>query len=423
MKCKVLKSTLSGQIACPPNKSYTHRAVFLAALAGNSTVENALFSADTEATIRACKSFGATITQKGTSIIIRDKIMTDFQVPEIDVGNSGTTIRIAAGIASLFPRKITLTGDQSIQKRPMRPLLDALERIGAKCISKNGKPPITVAGKITGGDISISGSISSQFVSALLVCAPLTLNGIKLSITDDLVSRPYLDATISAMGEFGVRVMTQTPYKQYVISPQTYRPTTFRVPIDSSSLALLLSAAVLNGKNLSILGMTGNMPQGDMAFVDILGDMGADVRFEGDKISVDAPELLDGGSFDLGNSPDLLPALSILVLKTSKPITIYNVRHARFKETDRISILHRELSKVGVFISERDDGLVLSRSQNLHGAVLNPQDDHRLFMAFCLVGMFVGNCTVMDPESVAVSYPDFIDDMNRVGAAITIQEI
>ena len=205
MKCKVDKARISGRIDCPSNKSYTHRAIFLASLAGkDSIVENALFSADTNSTIETCRKFGAEIEIVNSTVTVKNPIKKDVKISEIDTGNSGTTIRIASGIASLFSEEITLTGDSSLQKRPMQPLLDALSDMGAQCKSTDGKPPIRIKGKITGGEVTIPGSLSSQFVSSLLISAPLTEKGINLSIEGDLVSKPYLDATISTMRKFGV---------------------------------------------------------------------------------------------------------------------------------------------------------------------------------------------------------------------------
>ncbi len=422
MSCKVEKSKITGNLVCPPNKSYTHRAIFLAALAGNnSKVDNVLFSADTLATINACKRLGAKIEQTDSSIIVKKAIGEGQFVPEINAENSGTTIRIASGIASLFSHETTLTGDSSLQKRPMQPLLDALESIGAKCSSTNGNPPITITGKIKGGDVTIPGSFSSQFISALLISAPLTEKGVNLVIEGNLVSKPYLDATISAMRHFGVTVQTLIPYKRYNIAPQIYKPSTFTVPIDFSSLALLLSAAVLCGENFVIHGSIGNLPHGDEVFIDILEQVGVKVTIEDDKISIQSPEKLSGGRFDLSNSPDLLPPLAILALKTSNSIEIVNVKHARLKETDRIAIVARELVKLGIKVEEKEDGLILEGSDNLKGSSLNSENDHRLFMAFCIAGMYVGDCSVTDPESVKVSYPNFIEEMNSSGAKISIQ--
>jgi len=423
MKCKVEKSKISGTISCPANKSYTHRAIFLASLAGkNSRVDNILLSADTIATIEACKKFGAEIEMENLSIIVKNPIKIGTNVPEINTENSGTTIRIAAGIASLFSDEIILTGDSSLQKRPMQSLLDALSSIGAQCQSTDGKPPIKIKGRILGGDVIIPGNFSSQFISSLLICAPLTEKGINLTIEGNLVSKPYLDATIAVMRAFGVSVQTLIPYKRYNISPQMYKKTTFTIPIDFSSLALLLSANVLNGEEVTIKGSIGNLPQGDEVFIDILEQLGVSVIIEKDEIKIKSPEKLNGGKFDLSNSPDLLPPLSILALKSSKPIEIINVKHARLKETDRIAIIAREITKLGIKIQENEDGMILEPSEKLRSAELNAENDHRLFMAFCIAGMYVGDCIITDPESVKVSYPNFVEEMKHLGARIQVSE-
>jgi len=419
MNCKVEKSKIKGKINCPSNKSYTHRGIFLASLAGNnSKVENVLLSADTKATIEACKKFGAVIEVNDSDIIVKKSIKIGINVPEINTENSGTTIRIAIGIASLFSEEIILTGDVSLQKRPMQPLLDALSSIGAKCSSTNGNPPIKIKGSIIGGDIRIPGNLSSQFISSLLISAPLTKNGINLTIEGDLVSKPYLDATIATMRKFGVSVKTLIPYKKYNITPQIYKNTTFSVPIDFSSLALLLSCTVLNGEDVVIKGSMGNLPQGDEAFIDFLEQLGVSVTINDNEIKIKSPEKLKGGKFDLRNSPDLLPPLAILSLISSKPIEIVNVKHARLKETDRIAILARELPKIGIKVYEKEDGLILESSNSLMGAKLDSENDHRLFMAFCIAGTYIGNCIVTDSKSVEVSYPNFIEEMNRLGAKI-----
>jgi len=422
MSCRVEKSKISGEIVCPSNKSYTHRAIFLSSLAGDSSkVDNVLLSADTLATIDTCKKFGAEIEIQNSTIIVKNPIKLGTNVPEINTENSGTTIRIASGIASLFSEEITLTGDKSLQKRPMQPLLDALSSIGAQCSSTDGKPPITIKGKIKGGNVTIPGNFSSQFISALFISAPLTENGINISIEGNLVSKPYLDATIATMRKFGVTVQTLIPYKKYNITPQVYKHSEFTVPIDFSSLALLLSAAVLCGEKIKIKGELGDLPQGDEVFIDILEQMGVTIIINEKEIEVKSPEKLKGGKFDLSNSPDLLPPLAILSLKTSSPIEVFNVKHARLKETDRIAIISREIAKLGIKVDEKEDGFILEPTENIKGAKLNSENDHRLFMAFCIAGMFVGDCSVTDPESVKVSFPNFIEEMNAIKGKIRIE--
>ena len=419
MNCRVEKSTISGRIVCPSNKSYTHRAIFLASMAdGKSMIKNILKSGDTNATVNACRNFGVEIKEIGNNLAVKSTGELKLQNNTIDAANSGTTIRIVTAISALLDDEIVLTGDSSLKKRPMQPLLDALGSLGAKCNSSAGKPPITVSGRIKGGKVTISGNISSQFISAMMIIAPKLENGILLNIKGKLVSKPYVDATIISMKKFGVNVRTEIPYKKYVIPSQNYKSTAFTVPSDFSSLALLLSASVLVGENLTIEISLGDMPQADEAIIDILEILGVIVTLDKNTIKIKSPKKLNGGKFDLSNSPDLIPAIAILALKASKPIEIFNVKHARYKETDRIAILARELSKLGIKVVEKNDGLILRNTGSLTGDNLNSENDHRLFMAFCIAGMYVGNCTISDPESVEISYPNFISEMKRIGCKI-----
>ena len=417
MNCKIQKSKLNGKIVCPSNKSYTHRAIFLAALSdGKSIVKKILRSNDTLATISACRGFGIEAEEVEDKVTINNTINSTVENSIINAENSGTTIRIAIAIAALSGGNTTLTGDESLRKRPMQPILDSLETMGVKTESDEGRPPIRINGKIQGNEISINGDISSQFISALMIIAPRLPEGLTINVEGDLVSKPYVDLTIAIMKKFGVEVKTEEKYKKYHVKHQIYKPTTFSIPSDFSNLALLLAANVLLGDGLTVEINLGDMPQGDEAIVDILEKLGVNVTLEEDMITTKSPILLNGGKFDLSNTPDLLPAIAILALKSEKPIELYNVKHARYKETDRIAIMSRELKKIGLDVEEKDDGMILKKSEKIHPAELNSENDHRLFMAFAIVGMFVGDCTVSDPDAVKVSYPEFISDMKNVGA-------
>lgn len=419
MICNVSKSTLSGIIACPPNKSYTHRAIFLASLAGNSTVKDALLSDDTLATMQACRALGAEMRVSGSAVEVKTPINLDSEPAPIDAKNSGTTIRIAAALAALCPGEAKLTGDSSLQKRPMQPLLDALDGMGARCSSQGGTPPLAVRGVARGGDVSIQGGVSSQFISALLLCAPLTERGIALNIQGGLVSRPYVDLTLAAMRAFGADVAEEKPYERYAVKPRPYKPSKFAVPADSSSMALLLSGAVLAGGTVGVRGNFTDTLQADAKFLDMLTDLGVSVSINKGTITPSTGGNLTGGSFDLRDTPDLLPPLAVLSLRCTKPLEITNVAHARLKETDRVAILSRELAKLGLDVRERNDGMLISPPSQLRGADLDSGGDHRLFMAFCMAGMHVGGCTVSDPGSVGVSYPGFVAEMARLGAKIS----
>jgi len=419
MNCKIEKSKLNGTITCPSNKSYTHRAIFLAALSdGKSIVKKILRSNDISATISACRGFGVEVEEVEDKVTINNTIDSTVDSSMINAENSGTTIRIAIAIAALSGGNTTLTGDESLRKRPMQPILDSLETMGVKTQSDDGKPPVHINGKIEGKEISIKGDISSQFISALMIIAPRLPEGLTINVEGELVSKPYVDLTIAIMKKFGVEVKIEEEYRKYLITHQIYKPTTFSIPSDFSNLALLLAANVLLGDGLRIEINLGDMPQGDEAIVDILERLGVNVTLEEDIIKTESPLLLKGGKFDLSDTPDLLPAIAILALKSEKPIELFNVKHARFKETDRIAILSRELRKIGLDVEEKDDGMILKKSKEVHGAELNSEHDHRLFMAFSIAGMFVGECTVSDPDSVKVSYPEFISDMKNAGAEL-----
>jgi len=419
MKCEIKTSKITGRIICPPNKSYTHRAIFLAALSdGKSIVKNVLNSSDIKATISACNAFGVEVHEDNDIITIRNTIGSTVQGSMIDAQNSGTTIRIAIAIAALSGGNTMLTGDESLKKRPMQPILDSLQTLGVSSESDGGLPPITIKGKIKGNEVNIDGKISSQFISALLIIAPRLENGLIINIQGELVSKPYIDLTIAIMKEFGVIVNSEIPYKKYVVKHQIYKPTTFTVPSDFSNLALLLASNVLLGDGLEIEISLGNLPQGDEAIIDILEELGVNVTLNGNIITTKSPKMLTGGRFDLSNTPDLLPALAILSLKSSEPIEIFNVKHARYKETDRIAIISRELKKIGIVVEEHEDGMTLTSNENLSSGELNSENDHRLFMAFSIAAMYIGDCTVTDPDSVQISYPNFISDMKNVGAQI-----
>ena len=419
MKCEIKTSKITGKIICPPNKSYTHRAIFLAALSdGKSIVKNILNSSDIKATISACNAFGVEVHEDKDIITIKNTIGSTVQGSMIDAQNSGTTIRIAIAIAALSGGNTMLTGDESLKKRPMQPILDSLQTLGVSSESDGGLPPITIKGKIKGNQVNIDGKISSQFISALLIVAPRLENGLIINIQGELVSKPYIDLTIAIMKEFGVVVNSEIPYKKYVVKHQIYKPTTFTVPSDFSNLALLLASNVLLGDGLEIEISLGNLPQGDEAIIDILEELGVNVTLNGNIITTKSPEMLTGGRFDLSDTPDLLPALAILSLKSSKPIEIFNVKHARYKETDRIAIISRELKKIGIVVEEYEDGMKLTSNENLSSGELNSENDHRLFMAFSIAAMYIGDCTVTDPDSVQISYPNFISDMKNVGAQI-----
>jgi 3-phosphoshikimate 1-carboxyvinyltransferase len=416
MRVRVSRSNINGIITPPPSKSYTHRAVAIASLAeGVSYISNPLFSRDTLATINACKILGAEI-KKNDNLIIDGKHEFDAGDREINAQNSGTTIRIATAISSLVKEgKTVLTGEASLRKRPMKPLLDALRELGVNC-STNEKPPVIVyGGGIKGGSTTIRGDVSSQFISALLIASIYAKDDVTINVIGEQVSKPYIDATIAVMNRFNVNIKNEN-YKRYYIKRQEYKPTNFIIPPDFSSIAILLAIGALLGE-VTIKSLDRTLPQADAKIIDILKNMDADINAN-DSISIREKQLSDI-DLDLSNSPDLLPVVAILALK-AKHVRIRGVKHARVKETDRIAIIAKEFSKLGVDVKEYEDGLEINTPSKIKNAVLDAHDDHRLFMVFTIAGMLTSQSIIDGLESVDVSYPNFIDDIGKLGAKIEI---
>ncbi len=423
----VRKSRISGNIRCPSSKSYSHRAIAIASLAQGkpSTITNALLARDTLATLAGCRALGADISHEGTTVKIRG--LYSFEPPEnvINAENSGTTIRILASMSALVKRGYTvLTGDESLRKRPMQPMLDALDQLGVEAYSTkmNGTPPLVVkGGGIKGGTTVVDGSISSQFVSGLLIAGIYADSEIVMKIKGNLVSKPYVSATLATMKHFGVAVDHSPDMLEYQIKGAKYRSAKFDVPSDFSTAALIMAAGALVGDKLKIKGLNFSLPQGDSQIVDILKQMGCRLKVDKTKgeVTVEGAEELEGGDFDLGNTPDLLPVVSILALKAKTPVTITGVAHARVKETDRVANIAQELVKFGARIKEFQDGLKIAASKPLKGASLEAYNDHRLFMAFTIASMMTEKSIVAGSESVDVSYPHFVQDMKELGAKIS----
>jgi 3-phosphoshikimate 1-carboxyvinyltransferase len=421
----VRRSKLHGDIKCPPSKSYTHRAIIVGSLAeGCSRINNFLKSRDTLATISGCKSFGIELKCESGVISIRGKSKLDIPRNVIDVQNSGTTLRFLSAAAALANDGYTvLTGDESIRRRPMQPMLATLTQLGVPCFStrRNGMAPIVVrGGGITGGNVTISGLISSQFISGLLISGIYSTNEIDIKVIDNQVSRPYIEATLATMRNFGVTVEHSSDYMRFRITPNIYSSANFNIPGDFSTGAILLAAGVLTADKIRVSGLNSSLPQGDSNIIEIIKVMGARIinDRQNNQVIVEHSEQLDGGEFDLSDSPDLLPVVSILAIKARSKVRIFGIEHTKYKETDRATIIISELRKLGVDCKSDDGDLIINPTKQLKNAILNPHDDHRLFMCFCIASMMTKKSKIYGAESVDVSFPDFISEMRNLGANI-----
>lgn len=426
VKISIQRSQLSGTARCPSSKSYTHRAIFLAALSeGESKIHNPLISRDTLSSINACRAIGPQIISEESSLRIMG---TDLKTPDtvIDAGNSGTTIRIATAVCTLIESGYSiLTGDSSLRTRPMGPLLCSLGELGVDCFSTklDGTPPVVVkGGGLNGGNVTIDGSISSQFVSSLLIAAVRARDDVSIIVEGDQVSRPYILSTIATMEKFGIEVERDSSLRNFYVKTGTNSPCIFHVPSDLSSAALMVAAGVLLSKDkIQLSGLNLDLPQGDSNIFSIVRQMNGSIRVDADRgeLFVEASERLDGGDFDLKDSPDLLPVVSILALKAKGPVVINGISHARFKETDRVRNITTELRKLGAVVSETLNSISIQAPTTTKNASLESFDDHRLFMALTIAALLTNHSTLDGAESVDVSYPSFLEDLRRMGANVS----
>ncbi|SCM57568.1 3-phosphoshikimate 1-carboxyvinyltransferase {ECO:0000255/HAMAP-Rule:MF_00210} [Methanothermobacter wolfeii] len=412
---------LSGTVKAPPSKSYTHRAVIVASLAeGRSMIADPLVSEDTLSSLRACRAFGVRIHEEAQGWVVHGSGGA-LETPEdvIDVGNSGTTLRIMTSVAGLAENYTVFTGDESLRKRPMQPLLDALRPLGVTAVSSrmNGLPPIIVRGGFRGGETSIDGRVSSQFISSILIAAPLS-GGVELSVEGEFISRPYVDMTLDVMGRFSVPVSYSDGI--FTVEPSVYRAVDYTVEGDYSSASYLAGAAAVAGGEVRIQNLFWDSKQGDMLILDILEDMGADVRRGDDHAVVSSTGELEGVSVDLHNAPDLLPTVAVLGAIAEGRTEIRGVEHARYKETDRIGTCAAELKALGLQVRELKDGMIIQG--DITGKTVKSHGDHRLAMAFTLIGLRRG-IRIKDGDVFSVSFPDFIEKMNSLGCRLRLAEL
>jgi 3-phosphoshikimate 1-carboxyvinyltransferase len=423
---QIKRSKINGTIRCPSSKSYTHRAIAIASLVeAQSIITNILIARDTLATLTACRSLGANIIHNNNTLRIEGKRRFDPPDNIVNAENSGTTIRFLTVMSALVNKGYTvLTGDESLRKRPMQPMLDALQQLGVQCYSTkmNGTPPLIVrGGGIKGGTAVIDGSISSQFISALLISCIYADTDVTLKVKGYQVSAPYIDATLAIMKAFGVILKQRNKFSEYHICNDEYKSTFFDIPADFSTAALIIAAGVLAGNHLTIQGINFSLPQADSYIIEIIKSMGGKIKVDRQKgeVIVQGSSNLSGGNFDLTNSPDLLPVVSVLALKSTKTVRIMGIAHARLKETDRVSNIAIELAKFGAKVKELEDEITITPPTVIKNASVEAYNDHRLFMAFTIASMLTEKSTVTGAESVDVSYPNFIQDMVDLGADIS----
>ena len=403
-------------VPAPPSKSLTHRALVAAALAqGCSLIQDPLLSDDTRLTCDGLSRLGVRIRYRDGSFVVEGDGVLPGSGEVLDLGNSGTSLRLLASVAALGRSPVTLTGSARMQERPVGPLGDALARLGARVryAARPGCPPVEVTGPLRGGSVSVDGSVSSQFVSSLMLAGPRTPEGIEVRVDGTPVSRNYLDLTVQVMARFGA-VVEREGYRRFLAPPGAYMGTAYRVEGDWSSASYLFALAAVLGGRVTVPNLDPASAQGDRRFVEAIAAMGCRVTSGPSGVTVARDGPLGGIEVDMSSAPDTVQTLAVVAAFAESPTRITGIGHLRFKESDRLAVTADRLRHLGAGATVENDALVVTPAP-LHGGVVDPVDDHRTAMAFAVLGLAAGNVTIADPGCVAKSWPGFWDVLRGAG--------
>jgi 3-phosphoshikimate 1-carboxyvinyltransferase len=408
-----IRKPLDVTIEVPGSKSYTNRALLVAALArGASTLTGALFSDDTHYMCNALQNLGVEIDadeKRSTFDVYGNGGDIPVSSAELYIGNSGTTSRSLTAYVSLGHGKFVIDGDEPMRHgRPISDLLDALTQIGVSARSQydNGHLPVIVeANGLKGGKTQLNASKSSQFLTALLLIAPYAKNDVEIEVVGDR-EMPYIDITLAVMEAFGVQVVSEG-YKYFRIEGgQRYQPRIYNIEPDASNASYFFAAAALTGGRVTVQHLHLDSMQGDVQFVRILEQMGCQVTVSDMGITVTGPRQLKGVDVDMRGISDTALTLAAIAPFADSKVTIRNIEHTRWQETDRIHAMVTELRRLGVPVIEHQDGLEISPS-SITPAAIDTYEDHRMAMAFSLVGLKARGIRINDPDCVSKTFPNY----------------
>jgi len=413
---------IEGEVNLPGSKSLSNRALLIAALAeGTTKITNLLESDDTRHMLNALKLLGVeyTLSEDKTECTVRGNggPFSCSTPVELFLGNAGTAMRPLCAALTLGNGTYVLTGEPRMKERPIGHLVDALRAAGADIsyLENEGYPPIQiVANGLNGGEVSIDGTISSQFLTALLMAAPMAKNDMHISITGELVSKPYIDITLDIMRIFGVDIINENYEKFIVKAGQKYRAVeSFMVEGDASSASYFLAAAAIKGGSVKVTGIGKNSVQGDVAFANVLEKMGARVEWGDDHVSVSRGEL-NAVDMDFNHIPDAAMTIATTALFAKGTTTLRNIYNWRVKETDRLYAMATELRKVGAEVEEGEDYLTIIPPKQLKHAAIDTYDDHRMAMCFSLLALDPVSVTINEPECTAKTFPTYFDVLESI---------
>lgn len=397
-------------VSVPGSKSYTHRALIAAALStGRCRILGALDSEDTRLTREALSAMGVPFDLLEDAILVQG-VGKELMLPgkEIFLGNSGTSMRLLTGIAALGNGETVLTGTKRMQERPIKHLLQALGMLGvdAQSVNRNGCPPVRIKGGFPGGKAEIDLSVSSQYLSGLLLAGPYTEKGVDIAVVRGPVSRPYIRMTIQVMKDFGVEV-EQKDYTGFrVESGQSYWREQYRVEPDASQAGYFWAAGALTGKAVTVAGINRNSIQGDLHLASVFEKMGCRVVYSQKGITVKGEGQLQAIHADMGDMPDMVPTLAVAAAYAKGTTRISNAAHLVEKESNRLTAVAAGLDRMGIIARVTDDGLEIDGGDP-RGAVIDTFDDHRIAMSFAVAGLVTPGVGIRNEKTVEKSFPNF----------------
>lgn len=422
MQINPILHPLNARVRVPGSKSLTNRALLIASLAkGQTCLTNALFSDDSYYFAHALEALGfdiqldeanheMTVTGLGGNIPAKKA--------ELFIGNAGTAARFLSAFLTLGNGEYILDGDTRMRERPIGDLIKALTQLGAKLEAKNNCPPVRIsASGLPGGKTKIAGHSSSQFLSALLMVAPYAKSPIEIEVTTELNSKPYVDMTIAIMQDFGVEIQ-RNAYEYFTIPLTNYElpisslqslNSTYAIESDASAASYFFAAPAICGGTVSVKNISRNSKQGDIGFLDVLQQMGCTINEGTDLIEVIGTETLSGVEVDMRDIPDTAQTLAVIAPFASAPTRIRGIASARVKETDRVHATCTELARLGVGVEEHEDGMTIYPCEEIQPAIIQTYDDHRMAMAFSLIGLRVPGIEIENPSCVSKTFPNFFE--------------
>lgn len=420
MQITPVNHPLNATVRVPGSKSLTNRALLIASLAkGKTRLTNALFSDDSCYFARALRTLGFKVdldeaNHEMTVIGLDGKIPAKHA--ELFIGNAGTAARFLSAFLTLGHGRYILDGELRMRARPIQDLIDALNQLGVELEATDHCPPVEIfANGLRGGKTKIAGNISSQFLSALLMVAPYASSPIEIEVITELNSRPYIDMTVAIMQDFGVQVERQG-YERFKIKPSFFLPpapwrrgdiSSYQIESDASAASYFFAAPAISGGTVRVENISRKSKQGDIAFLDILQQMGCRVREEDNTIELTSNQTLVGLDADMRDIPDTAQTLAAIAPFASSPTRIRGIASARLKETDRVYATCTELKRLGVHVEEHEDGMTIYPCDNFQPVIIHTYNDHRMAMAFSLIGLRVPGITIENPSCVSKTFPNF----------------